>query len=104
MAGVGLSTGIIITALAVLCGERPLHRDMREPTYLRTAGPVELVGLKFGHILRLSDRAIPMDRKPARAVRNLNWATVDYSRHAKLVLAVWDRAGNPVYQFSGITS
>jgi len=93
-----------VTAAAVILfvssfHEKRLRRDLSETTYLRARGPIEIVNIRYGNLLRLSDRAILLDNKPAKAIKGLDWATVDYSRHAKLILAVWDRAGKPVYQF-----
>jgi hypothetical protein len=97
VAGAGLFVSAIVFGAQVFC-ERLLRRDLHEPTYLRTVGTVKLVSTSFGQFLALSDRIIPVERKSAKAVRNLNWATVDYSRHAKMVFAVWDRSGKLVYQ------
>jgi hypothetical protein len=99
ISGIGLIVGGVVL-FASSFDEKHLRRDLSDTTYLRTRGPVDVVKIRrYGHLLRLSDRAILIDNKPAKAIKGLDWATVDYSRHAKLILAVWDRAGKPVYQF-----
>ena len=99
--GIGMLVTGIIGAAMIFGDDRKLRRDFLEPNYLRTVGPVQIVKSKFGYILRLSDRALFIDGRQARSIRHLDWATIDYSRHAKLIFAVWDRSGKLVYQLAG---
>jgi len=99
-AAMGLLAALTVLGIGVLAGQAPLRRDLQEFNYLRTAGPIELWVTNAGHMLRMSDRSIMIEKRPAEALRSLKWATVDYSRNAKLVFAAWDRAGNIVYRLS----
>ena len=99
-AGGGVLLSGIIGATMSFEGMR-LRRDSRELTYLRSTGPVKLVKMKFGYILRLADRALFLNYGQSKLLRNLDWATIDYSRHAKLIFAVWDRGGNLIYRLDG---
>ena len=81
--------------------EWPVRQDLDDPTYLRTSGPIQVEPLFGGNLLRLADRAFLLKGRssiPAMAqLAKLNWATVDYSRHAHVILRVSDRSGNAVY-------
>jgi hypothetical protein len=101
--GAGLLLGSIIGAAMSFDGVR-LRRDSHELTYLRSSGPVKLVKMKFGYILRLADRALFVDPKQSKPLRNLDWATIDYSRNAKLIFSVWDRSGKLIYRLAGTES
>lgn len=100
-AGAGLVFGGIIGGAMFFGGDMPLRRDSREFTYLRSTGQIKVVKSKFGYILRLADRALFVDHRQAKPFRNLDWATIDYSRHAKLIFAVRDRSGNLIYALAG---
>lgn len=81
----------------------PARRDRRGSTYLRTSGPVQVVDLgQAGHILRLADRAFtPPNSQATAQLAKMGWAIVDHSRHAHVVLAVWDWNGANVYLAEG---
>jgi len=101
-----LALGLFVGGIWILAGARPLRRDLRESTYLRASGPVQLVCVFGGaHLLRLADRAfIPSGCRPmalAAAFRHLTWATVDYSNHSHLIFEVRDHSGRSVYRCAG---
>jgi hypothetical protein len=100
---IGLCIGLTVGGIGSLYSRR-LQRDVRESTYLRTSGPVELWTYGSSYMLRLADRAFTVDRAPANALRNVRWATVDHTRNAHLVLSVWDGLGNAVYCLTRGTS
>jgi len=81
----------------------PSHRDLREVTYLRTIGPVELVPLRNGYLLRLADRNLPLNMNLGSVLAKLgmDWAVVDHSKHARVVLGVWDLSGQNVFSAPG---
>jgi hypothetical protein len=52
-----------------------------------------------GSLLRLVDRAFILYQKPVvKALQNVPWATVDYSRHAHVIFEVRDRSGRNVFR------
>jgi hypothetical protein len=98
LAPISVAFGLIVGGSWLVTGARPLRRDLHEPTYLRTSGPVQLVPLPGGAVLRLADRAFLVDARLAATMpQNLTWATVDYSRHAHIIFEVRDRSGQRVY-------
>ena len=48
----------------------PARRDLREVTYLRTSGPIEVVKLKNGYFLRLADRNLTVNFDIGSALAN----------------------------------
>ena len=80
----------------------PAKRDLRESVCLQTRGPVQIVPVFGRYILRLADRAIFVDDRPAvaRLVR-LDWAVVEYGKHSNFILSVWDNTGTNVYAAAG---
>jgi hypothetical protein len=100
-AGIGALSALMIGIVGVVIGALA-RRDRRELTYLRTTGPVRLDSIQGGFILRLADRSFIVDSKRvAPALRDLDWASIDYSRHAHVVLAVRNRGGVDVYCVDG---
>ena len=97
LAATGLFFGLVVGGIHVFQRERPVRRDLRDSTYLRTSGPVQVVSLYGGSLLRLEDRAFLADPPPAKVLRNLTWATVDYSRHAHVIFEIRDQSGQVVY-------
>jgi hypothetical protein len=81
--------------------QRSLRRDLRGMTYLRTTGPVKVVWMGRGTMLRLADRAFPIAAKVGQALTTLNWVRVDYTLHQHLILGAWDRDGRSVYCLPG---
>jgi hypothetical protein len=80
----------------------PLRRDLGEGTYLRTRGPVEMVGMTTGYMLRLADRAFLVSKSPAAAwLARMDWAVIDYSRHLHVILGVWDSDGKNLFLADG---
>ncbi|HMD41391.1 MAG TPA: hypothetical protein VKH15_19035 [Candidatus Acidoferrum sp.] len=103
-------TGILVLGCAVLIGALwffaaglPAWRDLRARTYWRTRGPIQVVSMGNGLILRLADRAISVSSKgPASSsLRSMDWAVVDYSKHAHVILGVWDFDGKNVFLADG---
>ncbi len=100
--GIGVVTAFLIYGISWLTSQRPVRRDLRGTTYLRTTGPVEVVSLRGGGMLRLADRAFLMNgRGGTKELRTLNWGTVDYSPHGHVILGAWDREGRCVYCLPG---
>lgn len=53
----------------------------------------------FGILIRLAGQASFLNQKElARVLRETAWGTVDYSRHAHVILDVRDRNGRIVYR------
>lgn len=100
MAGVEGSYGLIVGGIYFFMRELPLHRDLRDPCYLRTHGPVQLVAMmQNSYMLRLIDRAFSIYQKPvAEAFKGVSWATVDYTRHAHFVFEARDENGRSLFQ------
>ena len=97
LAAVSLGYGLFIGGVWLIAS-RLLRRDLVAFTYFRTVGPVELVRLHGGYLLRLADRAFTLNAQaPVAALRNLTWATVDHSLHAHVIFEVRDRSGRTVY-------
>jgi hypothetical protein len=87
-----------VGGLHVFQRELPARRDLRESIYLRTIGPVQVISMYGGSLLRLADRAFLANSRPAvKVLRDLTWATVDYTRHAHVIFEIRDQAGHLVY-------
>jgi hypothetical protein len=100
-AGAGLLFGLIVGGIWIFTRERPIRKDLRDLTYLRTSGPVQVVPIYGGWLLRLSDRAFLTDVRPAKVLKTLTWATVDYSRHAHIIFEIRNDSGQIVYSELG---
>jgi hypothetical protein len=102
LAGVGVASVILIYGISWLTALRPVRRDLRGTTYLRTTGPVQVVAMSSGGMLRLADRAFLMNgRNGMKELSKLPWGRVDYSPHGHVILAAWDREGRSVYSLPG---
>ncbi|MGP8243971.1 MAG: hypothetical protein ACLQVN_05575 [Bryobacteraceae bacterium] len=105
MAAVSAISGAILGGLLFLTAELPLRRDLREPSYLRTSGPIQLVSVRGGILLRLADRAFFVKQKTLwKLLHGVSWATVEYSRHGHVILEVRDEKGQSIWRdmnFSG---
>lgn len=100
--GIGVVTAFLIYGISWLTTQRPVRRDLRGTTYLRTTGPVQVVSMRGGGLLRLADRAFLMNgRGGMKQLSSLNWGTVDYSPHGHVILGAWDREGRFVYSLPG---
>jgi hypothetical protein len=97
LAATGLFFGLVVGGVHVFQREIPVRRDLRDSTYLRTSGPVQVVSLYGGSLVRLEDRAFLADPAPGKVLRNLTWATVDYSKHAHVIFEIRDQSGQVVY-------
>jgi hypothetical protein len=99
---IGIASGGMIYGLWWLTAMKPVRRDLRGTTYLRTTGPVEVVSLGNGAMLRLADRAFLIDQRyGATELGALGWGRVDYSPHGHVILGAWDKDGRSVYCLPG---
>jgi hypothetical protein len=99
---IGLASVVMIGGISWLTIQRPARRDLKSATYLRSTGPLEIVDISGGAILRLADRSFLVNGTAgAPELSNLNWGRVDYSPHGHVILAAWDRNGRSVYCLSG---
>jgi hypothetical protein len=100
--GIGVASALLIYSIFWLTARRPVRRDLRGTTYLRTTGPVQVVPISSGGMLRLADRAFLMDRRNGmKELSKLPWGRVDYSPHGHVILAAWDSEGRSVYSLPG---
>jgi hypothetical protein len=75
---IGFASGSMIYGIWWLTAMKPVRRDLRGTTYLRTTGPVEVVSLGNGAMLRLADRAFLIDQRyGATELGALGWGRVD---------------------------
>jgi hypothetical protein len=99
---IGVASGLMIYGIWWLTAMKPVRRDLRGTTYLRTTGPVEVVSLGNGAMLRLADRAFLIDQRyGATELGALGWGRVDYSPHGHVILGAWDKDGRSVYCLPG---
>jgi hypothetical protein len=102
LSGIGLIGAGMIYGISWLTSLRPVRRDLRGTTYLRTTGPVQVVPIYNGGTLRLADRSFLMNgRRGMKELSLLGWGRVDYSPHGHVILAAWDRDGRNVYSLPG---
>jgi hypothetical protein len=100
--GLGVATAAMIYGISWLTALKPVRHDLRGTTYLRTTGPVKVVRIASGAMLRLADRAFLFDSRYGMAqLSTLGWGTVDYSPHGHVILAAWDGQGRSVYSLPG---
>ncbi len=97
MGAAALIFALIVGGIYYFTVERLVRKDLADSSYLRTSGPVQVVSVYGGSLLRLTDRAFLTSGRPVRVLRNLDWATVDYSRHAHLIFEIRDKTGKAVY-------
>ena len=103
-AGIGVATVILMYGISWLTVFKPVRRDLQGTIYLRTTGPVKVVTISSGGMLRLADRAFLIDRRNGMAeLMKLGWGRVDYSPHGHVILAAWDSEGRNVYSLPGYT-
>jgi hypothetical protein len=99
---IGVASAALIYGISWLTSFRLVRRDLRGTTYLRTTGPVEVVSLGNGSMLRLADRAFLIDQRyGATELKNLGWGRVDYSPHGHVILGAWNKDGQSVYSLPG---
>jgi hypothetical protein len=97
-AGIGILSAGMIIGISWLTTQMPVRKDLAGTTYLRTTGPVSVVRMGSGGMLRLADRAFLMDgRYGMKELSILGYGTVDYTPHGHVILAAWDRNGRKVY-------
>jgi hypothetical protein len=99
---IGVASAGLIYGICWLTSFRPIARDLCGTTYLRTTGPVEVVSMGNGAMLRLADRAFLIDQRyGATELGQLGWGRVDYSPHGHVILGAWDKDGRSVYSLPG---
>ena len=102
--GMGLASAAFIGAIVWFSTLGPMRRDLVSPTYFRTTGPVQLVYIRNGHMLRLADRAFMLrTRDGVKELRALGSGIVDHTPHAHVILAAWNAEGAQVFALKGYT-
>jgi hypothetical protein len=102
MVSASLAFALIVGGIWTLSSQRPARRDLHESTFLRTSGPVQLVPVFGGYLLRLVDKSFLLNsRDTTFAITKLSWATLDYSRHAHLIFEIRNYSGQSVYRLPG---
>ncbi len=99
---IGLISAIMIGGISWLTVQRPARHDLSSATYLRTTGPLAIVGIYGGAILRLADRSFIVNGTGGiPALSSISWGTVDYSPHGHMILSAWNSRGKSVYCLPG---
>ncbi len=102
LGAVGVLSAILIYGISWLTSQRPVRRDLHGTKYLRTTGPIEVVPISSGAMLRLADRAFLMNgRGGMKELSKLTRGKVDYTPHGHVILAAWDAEGRSVYSIPG---
>lgn len=102
LGAVGVASAILIYGISWLTNQKPVRRDLHGTDYMRTTGPIEVVPISSGAMLRLADRAFMMNgRGGMKELGKLNRGTVDYTPHGHVILAAWDAEGRSVYCLPG---
>jgi len=85
--------------------DRLFARDLRGMSYFRTTGPVALAESNRNpnvYFLRLVDHSFMVSKVDQygafQALAPLDWATVDYNPHVKVIFRVADRDGREVFR------
>ncbi len=94
---IALAVGGVVGGLWLALAERPVRRDLRESTCLRASGALRL----RGRTLHIPGESFVVPRPVATALAGVDRGTVDYTRHARVVLEVRDGGGTPVYRLPG---
>lgn len=95
---IGIGAALMIVAITWFSMRRPYARDLRSDHFYRTAGPIQVVPIAGGIILRLADRAFMVGGSAGmRELGGLRSGTVDYTPYGHMVLAAWNDAGTQVY-------
>ncbi len=89
--------GLLFGGTVFLTSWLPLRRDLRETMYFATAGPIQIVRVMNGYLLRLADRAFLVKKDVARQLASLDWARVHHTKHAHMILGVWKQTGTSVF-------
>ncbi len=96
--GMGFALAFLVGGFQWLLIIRPIQNDLAATTYLRTTGPIQLVFIRNGYMLRLADRSFLLKSKDGvNQLKTIDWGTVDHSQQGHVLLAAWDRQGNSVY-------
>jgi hypothetical protein len=108
--GAGATAGslvLLILLVWVFVSWLPARRDLREAKYLRTSGPITVVGgMRQTPTLRLAGREMFVSYNIADEIarRSMKWAVVDYSKHTHIILGVWDEKGKVVFLAEGYSA
>ncbi len=89
--------GLLFGGVVLLTSWLPLRRDLRETTYLITTGPIQIVAVMNGSLLRLADRAFIVRKDAATQLAGLGWAKVHHTKHAHMILGAWRQSGTSVF-------
>lgn len=94
----GIFVSLIVVGAFWLISRRPLKKDLQENCYLRTKGPIQMIPFYGSGILRLADRAFLINGNYGiKELSKINEGTVDYTAHAHVILAAWNKTGQQVY-------
>jgi hypothetical protein len=100
--GLGAACACLIYGISWLTALNPVRRDLHGTSYLQTTGPVKVVPMMGGAMLRLADRAFLMNGRGGQTeLSKLSFGRVDYSPHGHVILGVWDIDGRRVYCVPG---
>ncbi len=89
--------GLLFGGVAFLTSSLPLWRDLREAKYLTTTGPIQIVAVMNGNLLRLADQAFLVRKDAAQQLAGLDWARVHHTKHAHMILGAWRQSGTSVF-------
>jgi hypothetical protein len=96
--GIGFASAFLIYGISWLTVQKPMRLDLRGATYLRTTGPLQVVPISAGAMLRLADRAFMMNGRDGMAqLSKISFGKVDYTPHGHVILGAWDSEGRGVY-------
>jgi hypothetical protein len=103
--------GVMIVMLSLLLKSvrrAQLARDARAATYLRTSGPVVIEDKNADDesdtvVVRVGTTQFALWEysQVAAVLKSLAWASVDYTRHARLILSITDATEGTVYREHG---
>jgi hypothetical protein len=100
---VGGGLFLIVASAWIFSSWLPARHDLRDAKFLRTSGPVAVELMQNGYLLRMADRGLVVTREVGQAFEShgVNWAVVDHSKHAHVILAAWDNTGKSVFLAEG---
>jgi hypothetical protein len=98
--------GTLILLCAAVVTTRDLALDVRAGTYVQTTGHLRVIheermGFEapaHTYYVQLAERQLQISRRTYRALADLSFGTVDYSRSGAVIFDVRDPAGRVVYR------